>query len=222
VVIVAAVIGIRMLPQQNGTPSDQSTAETEGAASRPVSIPHLSTLLGVSLDEAQELLKEDFEVYSSESRQSSQSEASANQGVTDVIVLRHFADNEVPGFAAVTLGLDATGFVITAEFSCPMDALGLSDIPFDDAIGDVEFIEQSLNSAGIQPKATDLVVPSGGADKIYETSGDPSSRLIQESCDFIGKGADEATGWWVVSITYNYGYDDGADTVSKTLRIRLL
>jgi hypothetical protein len=209
--------------QEDDAPIVQGGTEADNTvASEPVSIPNLSALCGVSLDEAQELLGEDFKVISSEPWQNAERGGEVEQGVVEFVVLQRPASDGATDPPTVTLGLNAFGAVVTTEFSCSMDTLEHSDRSFAEVIADTGFIQQSLESAGIQPAVTDLEPPSGGAARTYEKPGDPSSRLLQETCDFTGQGGDGTTGWWILSLTYNYRSDAGQEVVSKTLRISVL
>jgi hypothetical protein len=210
-----AVYGIGALvagdnPTSDTTTNSPASVELPLQREKNASIPNLTALPGLSVDDALALLGKGWElekgVAGTDGLASTGGGAASSKTVR--IVYAPSTSVEVDG-AQITALLTDNNQIAAVTFTCPMDVLGYPDRDFSDTISDRELLITVLGTAGLSPQMAELAAPSQADTAVYRVPGDPQSGLLQETWTFTGRGSGAREDTWLLTVTYNYGTDDG-------------
>lgn len=227
--IAGGVVGYQLLQTANNAASQQTLIQTdvdsineEDAAKdvstttvRKTTIPDLTQLLGVTLEEAIEILQHGAQITSSV-----EVNEEGNPIKQEVrVALTSEPSDTRSGTPTIYLSLDETGAIIQSGYSVATSSLGYGSLSFADAIQNEHIIENTLAEAGLVVADGEVVLP---ADKtLYSTYASDGATLVKENYSFKGYGTIEGTDAvipWNAILSYDYSTANATGNLADTIR----
>lgn len=193
------------------------TDEADDAANEAVkttTVPDLVSLLGLTQDEAVELLQHGAQV-TGEPRAVNE-EGNPIKTELRVALTAEPADSRT-GTPTVFLGLNKKGKIIQAGYSTSTASLGYGALSFADAVRTENVIEKTLAEAGVTVSADDVVLPEDSA--AYTTYDTDGKTITKEYCSF--SGASDISGTphtWSAVLSYDYSMANASGNLADTVR----
>ncbi len=193
------------------------TDEADDAANEAVkttTVPDLVSLLGLTQDEAVELLQHGAQV-TGEPRAVNE-EGNPIKTELRVALTAEPADSRT-GTPTVFLGLNKKGKIIQAGYSTSTASLGYGALSFADAVRTENVIEKTLAEAGVTVSADDVVLPEDSA--AYTTYDTDGKTITKEYCSFSGEADVEgASHTWSAVLSYDYSMANASGNLADTVR----
>jgi cytoskeletal protein RodZ len=197
----------------NSISSDADTQDSSSEVSKLTTVPDLVSLVGLSQDEAIEILSHGAEI--SAYRDVNEEDNPVKTEVT--VSLTDEPSDDTSGSPSVYLSLNDAGVIIEAGYSVATSSIGYGSISFVDAIENESIIEKTLEEAGLSVSAGSCVLPS---DKtLYSTYATDGTTLTKEYYSFTGNGtSSSATFGWMGSLSYDYTVANATSNLADTIR----
>ncbi len=193
------------------------TDEADDAANEAVkttTVPDLVSLLGLTQDEAVELLQHGAQV-TGEPRAVNE-EGNPIKTELRVALTAEPADSRT-GTPTVFLGLNKKGKIIQAGYSTSTASLGYGALSFADAVRTENVIEKTLAEAGVTVSADDVVLPEDSA--AYTTYDTDGKTITKEYCSFSGASDIGGTPHtWSAVLSYDYSMANASGNLADTVR----
>lgn len=201
VVVESEMLATERVQRESASNKQDTIATDEGkdaqtTAVKTVSVPDLSAVLGMSLDEATAALAHGATVTSTR-----ESEDEAVRTNVTLSLTEEPADSKT-GIPAVYLGLDEDGAVIQAGYSTSSSSLGYGALSFADAVSSEHVVEKTLREAGVNVADGAAVLPDKASYSTYAANG---KTLTKERCSFSGAVEVEGVACtWSAVLSYDY------------------
>lgn len=228
--------------QEVGALQGDVTEDTQKQAEKTTAAPDLVALLGLTQDEAIEMLQQQgatllksSEVASEkpeEGAEAGEGDAAGTEGEeeeeaqedpsaiasTATIVLTEESGNAKTGTPTVYLGMNKDGAIIQAGYSASTTALGYGASSFSDAVKADHVIEKTLQEAGANVAEGSAQLPEDKAE--YATYASDGKTLVKERCAFSGSAdIDGASHEWSAVLLYDYSAANASGNLVDTVRI---
>lgn len=195
----------------------QSQSETKDASTtvaKKTQVPSLTSLLGMTKDEAVTALKRGATETSSKEVNEEGNPVKTN---VTVALTDEPADTR-SGTPTVYLGLNEEGKVIQAGYSAATASLGYGSLSFVDAVKNEHIVEKTLQEAGVSVPEGSVELPSDKST--YSEYASDGTTLVKETCSFSGTvefgGAPHQ---WSSVLLYNYSTANTSGNLADTIRI---
>ncbi len=194
--------------------SNADTKDASTATEKKTEVPSLSTVLGLTQDEAVAALKHGATVTSTKEVNE---EGNAIKNDVTVALTDEPADSR-SGTPTVYLGLNEEGKVIQAGYSAPTASLGYGSLSFVDAVQNEHIVEKTLQEAGINVAAGTVKLPSNKTE--YSTYATDGTTLVKEKYSFSGEvELSGATHAWSAVLLYDYTTANASGNLADTIRM---
>lgn len=205
--------------QTNETDVDAVNAEGQdadesGRVTQKTQVPQLTSLFGMTQDEAVESIGHGATVTTT---QDENEEGSAvKQRVT--VELSEEPGDSKSGTPTVYLGLDKDGKVVMTGYSAATASLGYGTLSLQDIVENEHVIEHTLVDAGVIVEDGAATLPEDPAEyQVYDSDG---TTLVRESANFDGE-AEDAEGnayQWSGVLAYDYTAANASGNLADTVR----
>lgn len=193
--------------------ADGETKDASTATAKKTTVPVLTGLLGLTLDESIEALQHGAQVSTTNEVNE---EGNPIKSQVRVVLTAEPADAK-SGAPTVYLGLNEEGKVIQAGYSAATSSLGYGSLSFADAVRNERIVEKTLNEAGIGVLEGAAQLPE---DKMaYSTYASDGTTLTREYCSFAGQaGENGASHAWSAALSYDYSMANATGNLANTIR----
>ncbi|WP_449316075.1 histone-lysine N-methyltransferase [Rubneribacter sp.] len=194
---------------------DQSeTKDASTTVSKKTEAPSLTSLLGMTKDQAIESLKRGATETSSKEVNEEGNPVKTN---VTVALTDEPADTR-SGTPTVYLGLNEEGAVVQAGYSAATASLGYGSLSFVDAVQNERIVEKTLQEAGVSVAEGSVELPADKSE--YSEYASDGTTLVKESCSFSGtvefNGAPHE---WSSVLLYDYATANTSGNLADTVRI---
>jgi hypothetical protein len=195
------------------------------------SIPNLTSLFGLPLEEAKAVLGANFQLLKTDE-------------VTDdtnpkIKKLAHFSyvpsvqsDNPNAVSAAslpsenIYLSLDEGDKVIDIYYTCDMRLLGYPEKSFLELLATDEVVTGALRAAGVEPRDFGFAPPTEEESISYDNPNSENRKVVKQSTLYSGRtSTEEVPTAWTVTVTYDYGAGVASTSefrqATRTISLRL-
>lgn len=193
--------------------AEEAAKDASAAVSKKTTVPDLVALIGLTQDEAIEMLQHGAQVTGA---------VEVNEEDNPVrseikIALTTEPSDTRSGAPTVFLSLDEEGVAIRAGYSAATSSLGYGSLSFSDAIQNEYIIEKTLEEAGLTVQMGTVQLPS---DKMeYSTYDSDGTTLVKEYCSFEGTGQAKGTEMeWSAVLSYDYSMANATGNLADTIR----
>lgn len=191
----------------------EDTTDADSAVARTTEVPVLTTVMGMTQDEATAAIGHGAVV--SGAIDVNEEGNPVRQRVT--VVLTEEPADELSGTPTVYLGLDAEGRVVMAGYSAATASLGYGAVSFVDAVRNENIVEKTLDEAGLSVPAGTAVLPDDRA--AYSTYASDGTTLVEENYTFTGEAdVNGAHYTWSSMLMYNYTAANASGNLADTIR----
>ena len=195
--------------------SATAAADVTTTATRQADVPDLSSVLGMTQDEAVGAIKRGALVSST--RENNEEGSAIKTNVT-VSLTSEPADSRTGGTPTVYLGLNAEGRVIQAGYSASASALGFGSLSFADAVNNEHVIEKTLAKVGVDVAEGTVKLPENKDQ--YSTYASDGTTVEKERCSFEGSTTVNNTPCtWSAVLSYDYTRQVFTGNLSDTIRV---
>lgn len=196
--------------QQGKTDSKDASTTTAKKAS----VPALTSLLGMTQDQAVAALKQGATVSGSQDTNDPSSPIKKN--VT--VALTDDPADPRSGTPTVYLGLNEGGSVVQAGYSAATASLGYGPVSFSDAINNEHIVEKTLQEAGATVPEGSVKLPQDKS--AYSQYASDGTTLVKETCPFSGTAEfNGASHQWSAVLLYDYTTSNVSGNLSDTIRM---
>ena len=193
--------------------TDEAT-DAANEAVKTTTVPDLVSLLGLTEEEAVDLLQHGAQV-TGEPRAVNE-EGNPIKTELRVALTAEPADSRT-GTPTVFLGLNKKGKIIQAGYSTSTASLGYGALSFADAVRTENVIEKTLAEAGVTVSADDVVLPEDSA--AYTTYDTDGKTITKEYCSFSGASDIGGTPHtWSAVLSYDYSMANASGNLADTVR----
>lgn len=228
-IVAGVVLGYQLFQTANVAATQQSQAQSgsidafsdEGVTkdvstttAKTTTVPNLVSLLGLSVEQAIEVIQHGAQVTSSVevNEEGNPIRMEVRLGLTAE------PSDSRSGTPTIYLSLDENGAIIQSGYSVGTSALGFGSLSFSDAVMNEHLIEKTLNEAGLSVENGSVVLPE---DKmVYSSYASDGTTLTRENCSFEGSGvtAQGATLPWTAILSYDYTTANATGNLADTIR----
>lgn len=218
VVVESEMLATERVQRESASSKQSTIAVDEGkdaqtTAVKTVSVPDLSAVLGMSLDEATVALAHG--AAAGLPRESEDEDEAVRTNVT-VSLTEEPVDSKT-GTPAVYLGLDEDGIVIQAGYSTSSSSLGYGALSFADAVSSEHVVEKTLREAGVGVADGAAVLPDKATYSTYAANG---KTLAKERCSFSGDVEVKGIACtWSAVLSYDYATANLTGNLADTVRV---
>lgn len=193
--------------------ADEETKDASTATAKKTTVPVLTGLLGLSLDESIEQLQHGAQVSTTSEVNE---EGNPIKSQVRIVLTSEPADSR-SGTPTVYLGLNEEGKVVQAGYSAATSSLGYGSLSFADAVRNEHVVEKTLNEAGVGVMEGTAQLPEDKAS--YSTYASDGTTLTKEYCSFAGEaGANGASHAWSAVLSYDYSMANATGNLANTIR----
>lgn len=195
---------------------DEADAAKDASTSvaRKTSVPDLVQLLGLTAEQAVEVLQHGAQITSSVEVNE---EGNPIKQEVRVALTAEPSDTR-SGTPTIYLSIDEGGLIIQSGYSVATSSLGYGSLSFTDAIQNEHIIEKTLEEAGLTQELGSVALPD---DKMqYSSYASDGTTLTRETYSFEGEGVaeDGATVPWNAILTYDYSTANATGNLADTIR----
>jgi hypothetical protein len=186
--------------QINDTVDEASTLD--------ITMPALSSLFGMTTDQALTLLGSNYKLASTSAVTTSDDSSTIVQ-IAEIDYQVTNTKTTVSNTPKIYLSLDADGKVVECYLSSSLDVLGYDPADFSSLVSTSDLLLGVLKKVGITP-ATDFVYAAPTADTYTtytkDSSGNATTTVSKKTVTFSGQTADTSVtpSRWSVTLTYDY------------------
>ncbi len=237
VIIVSIAAGYYVLSSQHSQRNAQSIESNTGINASDIDlsasiqseyatiVPDLSSLVGLSLDDASSALGVDYLLSESEGQNSSDNGSENENSIATLIYSpADLGDTTLTNPPTVVLTTNEEGVVISVEFTSALTLVGLpGGMTFAELVATSDVLDSVLDSCGIIDGLSSYEAPSADSYTTY-VDPDAESRVVaMESSTFSGSVTDQSDfSSWTVEFVYDYQADGATqDDPVRTITITL-
>lgn len=194
---------------------ESETDDSAGSVEKQIEAPELSSLLGLTQDEALDIIGRGATVASTVPV-----EEEGNPIKTSLkITLTDEPGDTRSGTPTVYLDLDANGAVISTGYSASALSLGFGSLSFSETIETDRIIEKTLKEAGLTILEGSVDLPRDKDE--YNTYGSDGNTLMSSSYTFADTVEQDGVVYeWTVILKYDYtSYNASGNPVDTTRQI---
>lgn len=219
------------------TPSDDLPATEVTDISAPgqiqietTSIPDLSSLFGLTVEEVSAKLGMQFQLKSS-----TPTTDNTNTAITQLATFTYVPvitdGSDATSSAAlptesIYASLDEAGKVIDIYYSCDMRLLGYPEVSFNSLLSSETIVTQALGAAGITPRDFSFAPPTEEAI-VYDNKDSANRKIIKQTQIYSGRASSEGNPTaWTLTVTYDFGVKGVASAedfrqATRTINLKL-
>jgi hypothetical protein len=194
------------------------------------SIPNLSSLFGLTLEEVKGRLGGNFQLIKTDAATDATNPAIKQLATFSYEPVMEEEDPNAMSNASlpnehVYLSLDEGGKVIDVYYTCDMRLLGYPVSSFIELLSG-DLVTGALASAGVSPRDFSFVAPDEEGTISYDNKDSANRKIIKQATIFSGRTTSETVPTaWTLTVTYDFGA--GVETTSdykqatRTISLRL-
>lgn len=192
--------------------TEEAAQETTTATVQKASVPKLISVMGKTLQEAQETIGLGATVSNDAKVDEKDNPVKQRQ----TLVLTEEPTDTRQGSPKVYLGENGEGKVIQAGYTVPTTRLGYGALSFTDAVENEHIVEQTLRDIGLSVEDGSATLPE---NEEYATYGPDGITLAKEQCSFAGTAkVEDKTYEWSSVLLYDYTAANASGNLADTVR----
>jgi hypothetical protein len=175
------------------------------------SIPNLTGLFGLTIEEVKAKLGSDFQLIKTDSA-TEETNPAIKQLATFSYIPSVSGDGATTASSAslptesIYASLDEGGKVIDIYYLCDMRLLGYPDKSFDELLASSDLVAGVLSSAGVEPMDFSYNPPNPEESVVYDNPNSENRKVVKQSQIFSGRISSETLPTaWTLTVTYDFG-----------------
>ncbi|HBT94612.1 MAG TPA: hypothetical protein DEB24_00105 [Coriobacteriia bacterium] len=194
------------------------------------SIPNLTSLFGLTVEEVSAKLGSQFQLKSS-----TPTTDNTNTAITQLATFSYVpvvtSGSEATSTAtlpteSIYASLNESGKVVDVYYSCDMRLLGYQEVSFNSLLSSDSIVMQALGSAGITPRDFTFAPPGEGSI-VYDNKDSANRKVIKQTQIYSGRASSEGNPTaWTLTVTYDFGVKGVASAedfrqATRTIHLKL-